>query len=112
MDELQPYTMLRSLSVPRLRRNLTSSIFLATFVGSILTVSATHLFPCPARPNNGGRGIRQRDSPAAAADSQSSDLPVSSSSAYGSGDQGRKDTIVGERVRLSGRKGWISVEDT
>ncbi|CAO1612745.1 unnamed protein product [Jaminaea pallidilutea] len=106
--------MLRSLSVPRLRRNLTSSIFLATFVGSILTVSATHLFPCPARPNNGGRGIRQRDSPAAAtaADSHSSDLPASSSSAYGGGDQGRRDTIVGERVRLSGRKGWISVEDT
>ncbi|KAF8325277.1 uncharacterized protein EI90DRAFT_3073687 [Cantharellus anzutake] len=37
---------------PSARRSAISSLFALTFIGSILTVSASSILPCPARPSD------------------------------------------------------------
>lgn len=75
-----------ALRRPHVRRQVTSSIFMATFVGSIVTVflssssSPTGGLPCPARKGKGH------------ADDEA-------------------EVTKGERVALSGRRGFIQVED-
>ncbi|PWN18436.1 hypothetical protein BCV69DRAFT_73482 [Microstroma glucosiphilum] len=48
--------MIRPISLSR--RTLTSSIFFATFFGSVLTVAASTLLPCPAR--RGGYKLKRK----------------------------------------------------
>lgn len=80
--------MLRPISLSR--RTLTSSIFFATFFGSVLTVAASTLLPCPAR--NG------------------KSKPLTSSELLQDDVRG-EEKMEGERIRFAGRKGWIQVEE-
>lgn len=82
------------------RRTLTSSAFLATFVGSILTVSAGQFLPCPARKN---RDLSNQDGEI---DYQDQRRQLEAQAAAEEERCG-----IGERVRLTGRKGWLQVEE-
>lgn len=79
--------MAAALNRPHTRRAVTSSVFLATFVGSVLTVVASSwLLPCPARAS--GRAVVLQE-------------------------EGKyfKPRHQGQISALSGRKGWIQVEE-
>lgn len=80
----------------RNRRSVTSSVFLATFVGSLLTVSASSLLPCPARTNK------------ALSNQEVGEEGAANASANPSSSKARP--LAGERIALTGRKGWIQVE--
>ncbi|CAO1624164.1 unnamed protein product [Parajaminaea phylloscopi] len=83
-----PTMVSAALTRPGTRRAVTSSVFLATFVGSILTVAASSwLLPCPARSS--GKGVlSQEEAPKESHGPQQRSLAT-----------------------LSGRKGWIQVDD-
>lgn len=84
----------------RNRRSVTSSVFLATFVGSLLTVSASSLLPCPARTNKALSNQEVGEEGAANASANHNASPSSS----------KARPLAGERIALTGRKGWIQVE--
>jgi hypothetical protein len=78
----------------RNRRAFTSTFFLATFFGAIMTVgiSASPLLACPAktRKDQAGRSM----------------------SSYNDKEDAERILGQGERVKLTRKGGWIEIEDT
>lgn len=98
---------LRTFTKPtiRTRRLFTSSFFLATFCGAIITVSLTTLLPCPARIGPGqyrSRGERQASQDAEAA---------TAAAAVGTEEQQSQSSLrEGERIHLTKSGGWIEID--
>lgn len=84
----------------RTRRLFTSSFFLATFCGAIITVSLTTLLPCPARVGPGQYRSRENRIASEEATAVEAVNPTS-------------DTKLrqGERIHLTKKGGWIEIDE-
>ena len=87
---------------PTTRRLFTSSFFLATFCGAIITVSLTTLLPCPARVGPGQYRSRENRIASEEASSIGSNSNLSSSDAR---------LRQGERIHLTKKGGWIEIDE-
>lgn len=93
---------LRHLTRPtiRARRLFTSSFFLATFCGAILTVSLSTLLPCPARVAPGQyrrRSEREQQSSSVGVDDENTSRSPPA-------------LVQGERIHLTKKDGWIEID--
>ncbi|PWN36865.1 uncharacterized protein FA14DRAFT_7492 [Meira miltonrushii] len=88
---------LRTITRPsiRTRRLFTSSFFLATFCGAIVTVSLTTILPCPARVGPGQ--YRSRENRRASEEASASAAATDS-------------LRQGERIHLTKKGGWIEID--